>query len=151
MKFYYVQRNTQLERIPLLEKEGWLRHQSRSREATEEPQTGWSLTQHVSEMHSETPLVSDHPRPRLFRNGSILLMAQLLLRLRPIGLALRALLCKGNALQVNFICASKIIWDSTLAEQNDGASYCQYSSPQQIQGEPCRTKQWKAEPHVHNT
>src|SRR5204863_9820994 len=33
------------------------------------------------------------PRPRLFRNGSILLMAQLLLRLRPIGLALRALLC----------------------------------------------------------
>src|SRR5437867_10693821 len=61
MKFYYVQRNTQLERIPLLEKEGWLRHQSRSREATEEPQTGWSLTQHVSETHSETRLVSDHP------------------------------------------------------------------------------------------
>src|SRR5881397_206689 len=33
----------------------------RSREATEEPQTGWSLTQHVSETHSETRLVSDHP------------------------------------------------------------------------------------------
>src|SRR5207249_176497 len=33
----------------------------RSREATEEPQTGWSLTQHVSETHSETTLVSDHP------------------------------------------------------------------------------------------
>src|SRR5436309_7231800 len=38
------------------------------------------------------------PRPRLFRNGSVLLMARPLLRLRPVGLALRALLCKeGNA------------------------------------------------------
>src|SRR5438093_11749156 len=50
----------QLEYIPLLEKEGWLRHPSESREATVEPQTGWSLTQHVSEAHSETTLLSDH-------------------------------------------------------------------------------------------
>jgi len=34
---------------------------STSCEATKQPQTGWSLTQHVSETHSETTLVSDHP------------------------------------------------------------------------------------------
>ena len=58
----------------------------KSREATEEPQTGWSLTRHVSQTHSEASLVSDHPVRAFFRNGSILLMA------RP------PLLCKeGNA------------------------------------------------------
>src|SRR5437773_12177244 len=37
-----------------------------------------------------------------FMNGSIFLMARLLLRLRPIGLALRALLCKeGNVLHIS--------------------------------------------------
>ena len=46
--------------IPLLTKGGDAAS-IKSREATEEPQTGWSLTQHVSETHSETPLVSDHP------------------------------------------------------------------------------------------
>jgi len=58
----------------------------KSREATEEPQTGWSLTRHVAQTHSEASLVSDHPVRAFFRNGSILLMA------RP------PLLCKeGNA------------------------------------------------------
>ena len=38
----------------------------KSREATEEPQTGWSLTRHVSQTHSEASLGSDHPVPRLF-------------------------------------------------------------------------------------
>src|SRR5437660_11724233 len=46
----------------------------KSREATEEPQTGWSLTRHVSQTHSEASLVSDHPVRAFFRNGSILLM-----------------------------------------------------------------------------
>src|SRR2546430_14149544 len=48
----------------------------KSREATEEPQTGWSLRRHVSQTHSEASLVSDHPVRAFFRNGSILLMAR---------------------------------------------------------------------------
>src|SRR5437773_7873143 len=48
----------------------------KSREATEEPQTGWSLTRHVSQTHSEASLVSDHPVRAFFRNGSVLLMAR---------------------------------------------------------------------------
>src|SRR5437879_12207403 len=48
----------------------------KSREATEEPQTGWSLTRHVSQTHSEASLVSDHPVRAFFRNGSIFLMAR---------------------------------------------------------------------------
>src|SRR5881628_3807815 len=40
--------------------------------------------------------------------------------------------------------------DTTLAEQNNGAGDCQYSSPKQIQVEPCRAQQCKAEPPVHN-
>ena len=43
----------------------------RKREATEVPQTGWSLTRHVSQTHSETSRVKRPPRPRLFQNGSI--------------------------------------------------------------------------------
>src|SRR2546427_10864756 len=40
--------------------------------------------------------------------------------------------------------------DATLAEQNNGAGDCQYSSPKQIQVEPCRAQQCKPEPPVHN-
>src|SRR5439155_23923123 len=44
------------------------------REASEEPQTGWSLRRHVSQTHSEASFVSDHPVRAFFRNGSILLI-----------------------------------------------------------------------------
>src|SRR5437867_6770033 len=37
----------------------------RGREATEEPQTGWSLRRYVSETHSDTTCERP-PRPRLF-------------------------------------------------------------------------------------
>jgi len=43
----------------------------RRREATEEPQTGWSLTRHVPEKHSETSLVSDHAVRAVFGTGPI--------------------------------------------------------------------------------
>ena len=41
----------------------------KSREATLAPQTGWSLTEYVSECIFEAGCVSDHPRPRLFGTG----------------------------------------------------------------------------------
>src|SRR5439155_3898520 len=82
----------------------------RKREATEVPQTGWSLTRHVSQTHSETSRVSDHPVRAFFRTDPFLLMARLLLRLRPIGLGASRLLCKeGNAPKVKYVCLSKII------------------------------------------
>src|SRR5437867_7732822 len=62
----------------------------RSREATEEPNTGWSLRQHVSETHSETTLVSDHPvcafSERIhFVNGAFPSLARRGMRLPRIG------------------------------------------------------------------
>jgi len=47
--------------IPLLTQGGVAAASIKSGEATEEPQTGWSLTRHVSQTHSEASLVSDHP------------------------------------------------------------------------------------------
>src|SRR5207249_8772064 len=43
----------------------------KSREATEEPQTGWSLRRQGSQTHSEASFVSDHPVRAFFRNGSL--------------------------------------------------------------------------------
>src|SRR5438034_11474233 len=57
--------------------------------------------------------------------------------------------CKGGECACPESVAN-ITWDTTLAEQNNGAGDCQYSSPKQIQVEPCRAQQCKAEPPVHN-
>jgi len=47
----------------------------KSREATEAPQTGWSLTRKCFKTHSETSLASDHP-VRAFSERDHFLMAR---------------------------------------------------------------------------
>src|SRR5437762_9459349 len=94
--------------IPLLTK-GGAAASIKSREATEEPQTGWSLRRHVSQTHSEASLVSDHPVRAFFRNGSILLMA------RP------PLLCKGGECTYPKS-VSNMKWDTTLERTDDDSS-----------------------------
>ena len=62
-------------RIPLLAKEGNAPALIKSREATEAPQTGWSLTRKCCKTHFETSLASDHP-VRAFSERDHFLMAR---------------------------------------------------------------------------
>ena len=47
--------------IPLLAEEGWTRDQENVAKPPLMERMGWSLTNRVATMHSETRLVSDHP------------------------------------------------------------------------------------------
>jgi len=84
--------------FPSLKRRGVCGINQKSRRHRKSRRRGGRSRDAFRETHSETSLVSDHPVRAVFGTYPFLLVARPLLRLRPVGLALRALLRKeGNA------------------------------------------------------